>query len=115
MIIVLVIGIAIGYFVGKSGIINQSLQGSSAPQGIINNQSIQPTVSVQPAQIVDGAALSISTSGNGGSATIKTSDTTQMNITWTNSDVPNPSAYLDRLCLWKLSGTTLISVTNCSE
>lgn len=109
LIIVLVVGLVIGYFVGV-GTYNQNLQGYS------NSQSAQITspITQPPTQSIYGGAMSISASGNGGSATLLTSSAgTEVNISWSNSEVPNPSSYLEKTCTWTLSGSTLISITGC--
>ena len=110
VIIAIIIGIVIGYFIG-SGTHSLNLQ------SLLSTQSNPITTSqsqTQSMQRIFGSATSISTSGNGGTATILTSSAgTQVNITWSSSEVSNPSSYLSELCSWSLSGSTLVSI-NCS-
>lgn len=109
VIIAIIIGLVIGYFIGSTHSLNL--------QSLPNTQSVPITASQpqsQPQQHIFGSATSISTSGTGGTAVILTSSAgTQVNVSWSSSEVSNPSAYLSKLCSWTLSGSTLVSI-NCS-
>lgn len=108
IILVIIIGIAIGYFLGSETHI-LSLQSPSTIQSNLTPQNTSQT------QRIYGVATSITTSGNGGTATILTSSAgTQTNLSWSYSKVPDPSSYLSKTCIWTLSNSTLISITDCN-
>ena len=108
IILAIIIGIMIGYFIGLEAH-TLSLQNPSTIQSNLTTTASLPT------QRVSGVATTISTSGNGGTATLLTSSAgTQTNLSWSYSEVPNLSSYLSKLCVWTLSGSTLISITDCS-
>lgn len=80
-----------------------------------NPYSLTTTIGA-PTEQIYGVATAITTSGNGGTATLLTSDNFQTTISWANNEnIPNPSFYLNKLCRWSLSGSTLISVNQCSQ
>lgn len=93
--------------------ISSALSNTSAQ---ITSLPTTPIVQSSPTESVYGVATQVSTSGNGGSATILTSSAgTQTTLTWTNNNgIPNPSFYLEKTCRWTLSGSTLVSITGCS-
>ena len=108
IILAIIIGIVIGYFIG----LETHTLGLQNPSTIQSNLT---TTASLPTQRVSGVATAISTSGNGGTATLLTSSAgTQTNLSWSYSEVPNLSSYLSKLCIWTLSGSTLISITDCS-
>ena len=108
IILAIIIGIVIGYFIGPE-IHTLNLQSPSTIQSNLTTTASLPT------QRVSGVATSISISGNGGTATLLTSSAgTQTNLSWSYSEIPGLSSYLSKLCIWALSGSTLISVTDCS-
>jgi len=113
IIVALIIGAIIGYLIGNSNSLNQILQISQTAPFTNSNT---PTVQSSPTESIHGVATQISSSGNGGSATILTSSAgTETTITWTsNNGIPNPSNFLSHVCTWTLSGSTLVSVKNCS-
>jgi len=96
--------------------LQNNLASGSTYSGSLLTTSIMPYIST-PTEIVTGVATQISTSGNGGSATILTSSGgTQTSISWTNNqNIPYPYYYLGKDCKWSLSGTILISVTECIQ
>ncbi len=110
LILVLVIGIIIGYFIGSE----YALKTLQNPLNSQINKSLTPSqiTSQAPIRRVFGSAMQISTSDSGGSATILTSSAgTEAVLNWSTSDVPDPSSFLGKLCTWTLSGTTLVSIS----